>query len=749
MSGISGARSSYIPEFNKKIDKQETTNLINKIKTEDASGEVKLTKEDFKTLAKQFKGGKEELGKLLEGISPKGEIDKLKAFTFSRDGQTTNITLSGLKKEQFVAKLDTLLNKVTDKKEDMSSTILGVKNKLATFTGKAGEFTERSTVVKLSAQVSGAVGSPIAKDSAWETPLGLANTDGLAAELGIEGSVGVKATAKTVDGGKVQLSYEFQALAEGKAKASMFKVAQHEGNFEGSLGIGKKKTVTYTFANKDEAVKFIEKKGKDFKIGSPDAPNTYSMEKTGFETVTSKSTLTTKSASVKRSTEPSKGWYSSIKNAAGNLFGFRSVQVSTFKKEKVGDESTKTFSLDTKSKFLSFEKKTTSTNLSITKNKDQTTGHETFSGNFSMDINIEKIKNNKDRDALIEKLVGRFDQVATKFDENSYGSKVTLNKGEIRAYITHSVDNLIKAEGLFKDDGTGKLQSTKSGQKVGEKSVDQFKFEASGNIGIGASAEIKATKSKMVRINLPLEMSGNELKPKDDSARIQLSEFNMVGLTVGAELEIGSESVVGAKAAAKIGFEKGSTTARDVMSATKTAITDNTSINLSSLTVKKNEAYSKNTDANIKKVEAITAFDSYKKLTGEVKQLETKLKGLEDKLAKVNSYTGSEFLRPKMSDVEKNSILQIRATIVNKKSEALGKITLAESKINEAKTLIAPAKTLSLDAVRGIETLHGKATQNRELKTALMEAKSKNATIEKNNSEIEKLSNEISPLSII
>lgn len=76
MSGISGARSSYTPQFNEKIDKAKTTSLINKIKTEDASGEVKLTKDDFKTLAKQFQGGKEELGKLLEGISPKEDIDK-------------------------------------------------------------------------------------------------------------------------------------------------------------------------------------------------------------------------------------------------------------------------------------------------------------------------------------------------------------------------------------------------------------------------------------------------------------------------------------------------------------------------------------------------------------------------------------------------------------------------------------------------------------------------------------------------
>lgn len=739
MSAIGSGGSSYIaPQFNTSVNKSGTTQLINTIKTEDpTSGEVKLTKEDFKTLAKQFKGGKEELGKLLEGISPKEDIDKLKAFTFAFDGKSTNITLTGSQKDEFISRLDGLLNNMKSSEDgDLDATSKALGNKLKTFSGEIGESTERSTVIKLGAQVSGSLGSSVAKDTDWETPLGLSNTDGLAAELGIEGSVGVKSSAKSLEGGKIQISYEFQALAEGKGKASLFKVAQHEGNQEIGAGIGSKKTVNYTFDNVQDAVDFLKDKGKGFSVGDSTGAKTYTVEKTGFQKLTTKSSQTSDSVEVKKTSEVASGWYSSVKNFFGNVFGFRSVQVSSFKKEKVGDESTKTFSLDTKSKFLSFEKRTTSTNLVVTKNKDKTTGQETFSGNFSMDVNIEKIKNNSDRVGLINKLVSRFEQVADKFNQDTYSTKTGgLDRTSIRSYITNTVDKLLKSEGLFKSDESGTLQSTKSGKKIGDKSVDQFKAEVAGNVGIGGSIELKVTKSEMIRINIPLETKNGKLSPIDSSSKVQISELNTLGVGAGVEFEIGSEGIAGAKAAVKLGFEKGSATMRNVIDATKTSVSDDTGTKLEPFLLKRTEALSKESTANTFKIEAKQAFSEYKSIKKEIESIDKQIKELESTKPEGKKFDVLMDIGDKISELK--SLKQTKVVLANEK------LNLSEEKINNAKTSIGEAKTIVKDSLDGIKDLYDNAIQNKTLRTELSTAQTKNLSIIQNSKVIDSISKEI------
>lgn len=734
MSAIGGG-TPYVPQFKPSVNKKETETFISTVvktetttSTSGTSTKLTLNKEDFKALNK--KGV--DVEKVLKQIDPSIDVSKLKEFTFAFDGKTTKIELSSTQKDQFITALKKGLTENSE--EDLSFTTVALKNKLSTFSDKPGEMSERFTTVKLGVSIGGSIGSSAGKDTALETPLGLSNTDGLAAELGLEGSVGVKSTVKNIDSGKVQISYEFQVLGEAKGKVSGFKVAQHEGNQEGSLGIGAKKTVTYTFNSKDDAIKFLDQKGKGMSAGDTTSANTYTVDKTGFEKVTTKSIQTSKSSKVEKTSEPSKGWFASFKNAVGNVFGFRSVQVSSFKKEKVGDESTKTFSLDTKTKFLSFEKRTTSTNLVVTKTKEATTGQEKFSGLFSLDMNIEKIKNNNDRTALINKLVGRFNQVADNFKSNSYGQKINLDREGIKKYITNTVDKLLHAEGFFKSDGKGLLQETKSGQKVSERSIDQFKYEgsygipseATGGVGVGATLEVKATKSKMVRINIPLEMNGNDLKPKASDARVQLSEMNLIGIGVGAEVEIGSKSVAGAKAGAKIGFEKGSNTMRDVTDATDTATVNNTTTKLAPFTAKGTQALTKETEANTFKQEAKNLMKDYKTLKTEIKNIDSELKDLTSKLQEEQSKKN-----PNINTLMglQNRIDDLTDTRELKVDQAEKKLDDAGKAISSAKNSIKEAKELAKDSKEGIKALYDNATQNKELRTEMSKAQNNELSI--------------------
>ncbi|MFN4150575.1 MAG: hypothetical protein ACK4IX_06505, partial [Candidatus Sericytochromatia bacterium] len=507
-------------------------------------------------------------------------------------------------------------------------------------------------------------------------------------------------------------------------------------NQEIGAGIGAKKTINYTFDNVQDAVDFLKNKGKDFSVGDTTGPKTYTVEKTGFQKLTTKSSQTSDSVEVKKTSEVASGWYSSVKNFFGNVFGFRSVQVSSFKKEKVGDESTKTFSLDTKSKFLSFEKRTTSTNLVVTKNKDKTTGQETFSGNFSMDINIEKIKNNNDRTALIDKLVSRFEHVADKFKQDTYSTKTGgLDRTSIRSYISNTVDKLLKSEGLFKSDESGTLQSTKSGKKIGDKSVDQFKAEVSGNVGIGGSLELKVTKSEMIRINIPLETKNGKLSPIDTSSKVQISELNTLGVGAGVEFEIGSEGIAGAKAAVKLGFEKGSATMRNVLDATKQSVVDDTGTKLEPFLSKRTDALSKESIANTFKAEAKQAFSEYKVIQKEVKSIDKEIKDLQSNLSTEKNINTLITLSQKIDDLK--DLKQTKVVLANEK------LNLAKEKINNAKTSIGEAKNIVKDSLDGIRGLYDNAIQNKTLRTELSTAQTKNLAIIQNSKVIDSISKEI------
>lgn len=247
----------------------------------------------------------------------------------------------------------------------------------------------------------------------------------------------------------------------------------------------------------------------------------------------------------------------------------------------------------------------------------------------------------------------------------------------------------------------------------------------------------------MVRINLPLEMDGGKLKPKDSDARIQLSEFNLIGAGIGAELEVGSESVVGAKVSVKVGGEKGSTSMRDVFAATKTATTDTSVGGLLSFNAKKSEASDKNGEAVGSKESAKTLFTDFKKLTVEAKTLESKIKSIESKIAAISTYTGPSFLKPTVSINDVASLPVLKEQMKDKLESAQAKLSESKTKIGEAKTSVGDAKTKIGEAFTGIKALHDKASQHKDLRSALIDTQSKGAGIDQNIKEIDKLEKEI------
>ncbi|RYX99373.1 hypothetical protein EON78_03690, partial [bacterium] len=391
--------------FKSQINKLNVTNTIDKISTDG-----KITKDQFKKLAGSIEGGKESLSKILADISPETDIKKLKGFTFKRDGKT-EITIDPAKLSTLQARLGELKTDASTAGEDTSYLMLNrLKSSL-----KPGKINDNGDCITkscfLSVNLSASVGatSQAKEGSPAQWALGLTGTEvGVAGEVSLTGSLTVQAE-KTSEG--VSLSFEGRftggASLAGSAQALGVTGVGIEGN--GALSLRKK--VTYTFSDIDQAKKFLESEGKGFTSvdptsTSPLTANQFKRNNTGAEIVREggtsaklgsvPTTRTTKNIALDKMSSLTKGIIGSKSLSKQSI----SASISASASEGV----TKTYALDTSSGAIFVSKKKTSTQLSLNSDKAGTLQ----GGAFSVDINLSKIKNNRDKEALVDKLSSRF-----------------------------------------------------------------------------------------------------------------------------------------------------------------------------------------------------------------------------------------------------------------------------------------------------------------------------------------------------
>jgi len=144
--------------------------------------------------------------------------------------------------------------------------------------------------------------------------------------------------------------------------------------------------------------------------------------------------------------------------------------------------------------------------------------------NFSYNINVEKISKNKTPDFLIGKLHKRFDDFL--IDLKKENPDVNIDNKSVKNYISASVEKLFKEkDSIFKK---GDLK---------EKKYDSINIELSiptSVPGLSVTAQINATNSNMIQINLPLEKNSNgALAPKEEESSINASIKKEIGAGAG------------------------------------------------------------------------------------------------------------------------------------------------------------------------------------------------------------------------
>lgn len=513
---------------NSQVTQQNTTadygTSTTSTSTSDITSTGTITKEQFKALAGNIKGGKDKLGELLKDVVPADDLKKLKGFSFASNSSII-VSFNKSTNKTEIANLNTELGKIIDKLpnsgEDTSYLMLNrLQGDLAGLT-KKGDSVEKTAFAKVS--LSAGIGASGAAEggSAASWALGMTGT-----ELGASGNVHLsgelKVNAEMLDAGKVKISFQgkFGAGAEVSGGAQALNTAGGSGQAVAELFLRKK--VSYTFNNVAEAREFLKSEGKGFTEGT--GPKTFNREDTGAERL-SEGSVSISSGFVKVA-RTTKSW-----NPLPFSFSKQSLSYRYSTSESEG--TVKTYSLDTKSGMLLFSRNKTTTELSVITDKS---GALT-SGSMSMEIDLNKITNSKDKDATIKKLVGRFDTIQKQLPKD-----VQLDSASIEAYIRGSVDKLMntddkKGERFFTPKGGTSINSEKDLSKLSQSSNVDISVSASVGI-VGLSAEAHANWGNRVRLSIPLNV---EAAPppkltvgKDSDIIIQISNAKGGSGGVGA-----------------------------------------------------------------------------------------------------------------------------------------------------------------------------------------------------------------------
>lgn len=532
MSSIS-SQSPLIPQqpditLKKSVNKTEITNIISQVQTDG-----KITKEQFKKLASGIEGGKEKLAEFLKDVIPADDLQKLQKFTFKRDGKTTFSVIDPLSRGDFDSRLGKVLEKLPQAKEDTSFFLLNRVGKNLDKLEHKGDSDSKTGVIetKLTATVGAANAAKDGSPASWA--LGLTDTDfGISGSASIKGKMNVKSERlEDPPSSKVKLTFEAKLSAGLEGEATAKSLGVNAFSLKGGGDVAIVKRVSYEFDSIEDAKKFLSSEGKGFvEQGTPTTDpsiktfkRTSVVEKELSATVGGESNL----VPVQKTTKP---------NFLSKLFGNKSLSkqsISASITTSNSEGTTKTFSLDTKSGILMFNKTKTSTQLSVNEKDGK------LSGQFTLDIDLNKIVNNQDKNALIAKLTSRFQAVQSKLPK-----EIQLDSDSIEAYIKGSVEKLLKNDGnkYFSDESR-----TSTSSKDLSKMAQSSEVRVSGSVPTGvvnAKFDVSARWGNMVRITIPLEASPTnpkKLNVVDSDSIIQIS--NNRGGSLGGGVGVGIDGV--------------------------------------------------------------------------------------------------------------------------------------------------------------------------------------------------------------
>lgn len=543
-----GPQPHILPDIQLKssVNKAKVSSIIEKVETTGT-----ITKAEFKKLAGSIEGGKEKLGELLKDVIPADDIKKLKAFTFSRDGNTVTGTLKmadDTQKAEVKNRLGKILDKLPEAKEDTSFLMLnrmqGVLSKPDSLTHK-GDFVEKSGFLEVKIEAAVGLSNAAEGGSPADWALNLTDTElGFTANAHLRGTLTVKSEALE-DNGPIKLTFEGK-FGGGVEAGGGIKSLGVGFSGKGGADISFVKTVSYEFKNKAEALEFLKSEGKGFAQegtkGISDDTKTFKrtsvseMQKEASGTLDGNATV----VPTKRTT----------KSFFGSLFATskQSLTASISSSESTG--TTKTYSLTTKSGFSVVSKMKTATEISINEKGGK------LSAQVTLDIDLNKITNNSDKEALVKKLTDRFKLVQAKLPKD-----VQMDSTQVETYIKGTIEKLLKNDGnkYFTPEGSTASPTINAKKDLGKlstaTSVD-ISAAAPTPVGIKIKGEVHANWGNMVRIVIPLEAEDStqpkKLSVKGDDSIVQI--FNNKGGSIGGGIGFGQQGLFDASATGMVGF---------------------------------------------------------------------------------------------------------------------------------------------------------------------------------------------------
>lgn len=548
LNGVSKVGQGSGPE---KSNDNITATLLKR--TADAGGRnesVSMNKKEFSELSKRMGVSKDVLTDILSnnmGVI-RSDIDSLKS-KHPRD-----LTIPTHKMESFKNFLEFSETNLVEKMstpQNLAFQALG-KDNILNLRSK-GETFQRNISASIDLTANAGL-SGVGDDNIKDLVLGALDVQaGVSASTGLSISSNVKAE---MDGSKVILNFDVNTTISGTFSADL-KIAgksiqdvlpESTGDGLGGVRTGAltyKKTFQLEFKSKEDAIAFIENKGKGFsKVGSlSDTPSSG----IGYKEI-KKTDVLSESSSVKTSNKI-------VKKSTKSMIGMKSSvsKQRLEKSSKIGSLTEEhSVSLDTSSSFVVGQKAKSSTSLTVLNNKEK----NEISGDLKIDINLDKIRNSRDITIAVDKYFERLDTVVSKSNKEGVYNISPSEQVKIKNHVEDMILDLFWSSKI-----TGLKNDNVTTRDLG-KYFEETSISASGSApvapGVSATFGVDATWGKKFTFSVPLkhENKGDNATPKlaldvDDSSRmIFLKDTKALSLTGGVSagysvLSVGVSATIG------------------------------------------------------------------------------------------------------------------------------------------------------------------------------------------------------------
>lgn len=434
LNGVSKVGQGSGPE---KSNDNITATLLKRSSDAGVKGEsVTINKKEFSELSKRMGVSKETLTDILSnnmGVI-RSDIESLKSKN-PRD-----LTIPTHKREAFNNFLEFGETHVVEKMttpQNLAFQALGKDNILSL--KSKGETFERH--MSMSLDVDANIGlSGVGDDEIKDLILGATDTQiGASAKAGVSISSTVRAEK---DGEKVILNFDIDTTVTGSFSADLKVGGQsiqdvlpgNSGDGFGGVRTGAityKKTFQLEFKSQEDAISFIENKGKGFSKVSSLSDST-SVGK-GYKEI-KKTDILTESSSVKT-------YNKIVKKSTHSMIGLSSSisKQRLEKSSKIGSLTEEhSVSLDTSSSFVVGEKAKSSTSLTIINNKEK----KEISGDLKIEINLDKIRNSKDIDIAVNKYFDRLNTVVSKSNKEGVYNISPSEQKKIKDHVEDMILDL-------------------------------------------------------------------------------------------------------------------------------------------------------------------------------------------------------------------------------------------------------------------------------------------------------------------